>query len=152
SLSSTALNWTGTATVFNVKRSTYPGGPYTTIASNVAGNNYTDSAGGSNYYYVVSGVTFGEGPNSNEVAPPVTAQPSTGLQTSENGASTTFTIKFNLPAPAGGSLVTVDSSNTAEGVVSTAFDTAPPSRTTTATGFTLNIPAGTQPTFTVTVT
>jgi hypothetical protein len=134
--------------VFNVKRSTYPGGPYTTIASNVAGTTYTDSAGGGSYYYVVSGVTFGEGPNSNEVAPPVTAQPGSGLQTDENGAWTTFTIKYNVAAPGAGSLLQVVSNNTAEGVVSTSTPGAVP----IANGFEINVPAGAQPSITVTVT
>jgi hypothetical protein len=66
---STVLTWTGSATGFNVKRSSYSGGPYTTIASDVVGNTYTDNTTGA-YFYVVSGTTFGEGPNSNEVAPP----------------------------------------------------------------------------------
>jgi hypothetical protein len=82
----------------------------------------------------------------------VTALPNSGLQTDENGASTQFTLTFNAPAPLGGSLLTVDSSNPGEGVVSTSFDTVPSSRTTTATGFTLQIPQGTTPSFTVTVT
>jgi hypothetical protein len=75
----------------------------------------------------------------------VTALPNAGLQTNEDGAVTQFTVKFNKPAPAGGSIVTVSSSNTAEGKVSTTFDTVPPSRTATATGFQLTVPAGDQP-------
>jgi hypothetical protein len=114
---STVLTWTGSATVFNVKRSSTPGGPYTTIASSVAGNTYTDNARG--YYYVVSGVTYGEGPNSNEVAPPVTALPNTGLFTSEAPTSAPFVIKFNQAVLAGDTVqVTVTSTNSAEGIVS----------------------------------
>src|SRR5436190_7943928 len=96
---STTLTWTGTATVCNVKRSSTTGGSYTTIASNVAASPYTDNATG--YYYVVSGVTYGEGPDSNEVAPPITALPNTGLFTNETPTSTQFTIKFNQAVLAG---------------------------------------------------
>jgi hypothetical protein len=120
---STMLSWTGTATVFNVKRSSTPGGPYTTIASNVAGSTYTDNATG--YYYVVSGVTFGEGPNSNEVAPPVVALPNTGLQTTESGGTASFQVTFNAPAPAAGSTLTITSSNSAAGLVSSPTDPTP---------------------------
>jgi hypothetical protein len=42
----------------------------------------------------------------------VTALPNTGLFTSESGTTTNFTIKFNVAAPAGGSVVTVVSNNT----------------------------------------
>ncbi len=113
----TTLSWTGTATVFNVKRSSTPGGPYTTIASNVAASPYTDNAIG--YYYVVSGVTYGEGPNSNEVAPPVTATPNAGLFTTESGSTAGFRVTFNQAVPAGDTVqVTVTSNNTAEGSVS----------------------------------
>ena len=66
-----ALNWTGAphATGYNVKRSLIRGGPYTTIASNVANAYYTDSAvsNGATYYYVASAVNVsGESGNSNE--------------------------------------------------------------------------------------
>jgi len=113
----TALTWTGTATVFNVKRSSSPGGPYTTVASNVAANAYTDNAIG--YFYVVSGVTYGEGPNSNEVAPPVSALPNTGLTTSEIPTSTNFRVTFNQAIPAGDTVrLTITSSDSTEGTVS----------------------------------
>src|SRR5262249_22160964 len=96
------------------------------------------------YYYVVRAISaLGSSVNSNEASctplqPPVTASPNTGLQTNENGATATFTISFNQAAPAGGSTVTVTSSNTAEGVVSI------PSVTTTpvAGGVSFNVPAG----------
>ena len=66
-----ALNWTAPphATGYNVKRSLTRGGPYTTIASNVASAYYTDSAvsNGTTYYYVVSAVNVsGASGNSNE--------------------------------------------------------------------------------------
>jgi hypothetical protein len=159
------LNWTaiGGATLkYNVLRSGTNGGPYTLLTT-VTTNTYTDTTATSPgpYYYVVQSVfTTADGftsTNSDQATgaslpPQVTALPNTGLQTNENGASTQFTIKFNQAAPAGGSLVTVSSSNTSEGVVSTTFDTVPPSRATTATGFQLSVPAGSSPTFVVKVT
>jgi hypothetical protein len=150
--SQVALTWIGSATFYNVKRATVPGGPYTTIASNVATTNYTDNtvvAG--TYYYVVSGVTYGEGPDSTEVSAvvgQVTALPNTGLFTNENGATTSFNVKFNLPAPGGGSVVQVVSNNTTEGVVSTTFAGATP----IANGFQIMVAAGLSPTIPVTVT
>ena len=51
-------NATNTATSYTIKRATTPGGPYTTIASNVdpASVSYTDAtaANGTNYYYIVT--------------------------------------------------------------------------------------------------
>jgi len=159
------LNWTapiGTAPVsgytYRVKRATVAGGSppgtYTTLGAPVVGTTYTDTTivAGTPYYYVVTALSVAESGPSNETAPPVTALPNTGLFTDENGATTTFDIKFNQAAPAGGSLVTVSSSNTGEGVASSTFDTVPPSYTPTATGFTLLVPAGTSPTIPVIVT
>lgn len=148
------LNWSGSATVYNVKRSTVSGGPYTTIQSNVATNSYVDSTAvsGTTYYYVVSGVTYGEGPNSSQVSAmplPVIAQPSSGLFTSEVPTSTSFNIVFGAPAPAGGSVVTVTSSSTLEGVVSTTYAGG---GTPIAGGFQVTVPAGTTPSIPVTVT
>jgi hypothetical protein len=119
------LTWTASgATTYNVKRATTAGGPYTTIASSLTGTTYTDTtvSPGTIYYYVVSGVTYGEGPNSNEAsALPglITVFPYSGLFTSEAGVSTVTQISLVQALPAGQSVTfTVTSSDAAEGVVS----------------------------------
>jgi hypothetical protein len=154
-----ALAWTASgATGFNVKRATVQNGPYTTIAPNISASstNYTDNSAvnGTTYYYVVSAISYGESPNSNEVSAtplPVTATPNTGLFTSEALASTPFTIKFNAPVAAG-TVVTVVSNNTGEGVVSTTY----PGWVSTLAGdgFTIDMSSavGTTPSIIVTVT
>jgi len=68
-----ALSWNASAGAanYNVKRSTTPGGPYTTIGPNVTATSYTDTtvANGTTYYYVVSAVNVdGESANSSEVS------------------------------------------------------------------------------------
>jgi fibronectin type 3 domain-containing protein len=68
-----SLSWTSVtgATVYNVKRSTTLGGPYKTIANNVNGTTYVDTAvtNGTTYYYVVTAITAaGESGNSNEAS------------------------------------------------------------------------------------
>jgi subtilisin family serine protease len=67
------LSWTASlgATRYIVKRSTAPGGPYTTIASNVKGASYSDGTAlnGTTYYYVVAaGNSLGESGDSNEAS------------------------------------------------------------------------------------
>jgi hypothetical protein len=56
--SQVGLNWTSVpgATSYTIKRSTFSGGPYTTVASNVAGTSFTDAGlgNGIGYYYVIS--------------------------------------------------------------------------------------------------
>ncbi|SHI66023.1 LamG-like jellyroll fold domain-containing protein [Propionispora hippei] len=69
--SQVTLNWeaiTG-ATGYNLKRSTTAGGPYETIATNVAGTSCVDTnvVNGTTYYYVVTAINAdGESANSNE--------------------------------------------------------------------------------------
>jgi subtilase family serine protease len=67
------LNWTegAGATSYRVKRSDAPGGPYTTVTSNVKARQFTDTGlvNGTTYYYVVSGVNvLGESAPSTEVS------------------------------------------------------------------------------------
>ncbi|GIO38268.1 hypothetical protein J41TS12_31290 [Paenibacillus antibioticophila] len=69
------LNWSSSdssVTEFHVKRSTIPGGTYTTINTVTSGTySYTDTnvVNGTTYYYVVSAVNaVGEGQNSNEAS------------------------------------------------------------------------------------
>ena len=67
------LSWWGSAyaTSYNVKRATTSGGTYTTIATGLTTNTYTDTsaATGATYYYVVTATTStGETGNSNEVS------------------------------------------------------------------------------------
>ncbi|MBU5670615.1 fibronectin type III domain-containing protein [Paenibacillus sp. MSJ-6] len=69
------LNWSNSdssVTEFHVKRSTIPGGTYTTIGTVTSGTySYTDTnvVNGTTYYYVVSAVNaVGEGQNSNEAS------------------------------------------------------------------------------------
>jgi acid phosphatase type 7 len=88
------LNWSASsgATSYNVKRSTTPGGPYTTIAPNISTTSFTDStvANGITYYYVVSAANAeGESADSAEVnatpnAPVAPAAP-TNLQATRSG-------------------------------------------------------------------
>ena len=67
------LTWSAAngATGYKVKRSTTAGGPYTTVAPNVKGVQFTDTGltNGTTYYYVLSAVNFiGESANSVEVS------------------------------------------------------------------------------------
>jgi hypothetical protein len=84
------LSWNAAnlATGYNVKRSTTSGGPYATIAPNVAGTSYSDAAvtGGTTYHYVVSGVnSAGEGANSSQASATPIAPPPPGTGTGLKG-------------------------------------------------------------------
>jgi alpha-L-rhamnosidase len=68
-----ALTWDSVmfAAGYNIKRAVSPGGPYTTVASNVPTTSYTDTGlvNGAAYYYVVSSVNDGgESADSGEVS------------------------------------------------------------------------------------
>ena len=89
-----ALTWnaSASATSYNVKRATTPGGPYTTIAPNVTATSHTDTtvANGTTYYYVVSAVNAdGESADSSELSatPNPTTPPAapTNLTASQSG-------------------------------------------------------------------
>ena len=69
--SQVSLTWNTSAGAesYNVHRFTSSGGPYTTIATGVTANSYTDTGltNDTTYYYVVSAVNFyGESADSNE--------------------------------------------------------------------------------------
>lgn len=129
-----ALTWSAAlgATSYHVKRSTTPGGPYTTIATGVTTTSHTDTtaANGTTYYYVVSAVNGGgESANSSEVsatpqAPTAPAAP-TGLAATAGKKKVTLTWN----ASAGATSYSVKRSTTnggpystiATGVTSTTF-------------------------------
>ena len=88
------LSWNAAsgATSYNVKRSTVSGGPYSTIATDVATTSFADTTAvnGTTYFYVVSAVnSAGESPNSNQAsatpAPPTNPNPPTALTARATG-------------------------------------------------------------------
>ena len=90
------LSWNAarSATSYTVKRSTSPGGPFTTVAS-VSVPGYSDSSvlAGTTYYYVVSSVnTFGESTNSSLAAALACLGPTspTGLMAVASGSQLTL--------------------------------------------------------------
>ncbi len=66
------------AETYAIKRATSPGGPYTTLASDLLGTSYTDSsvATGITYYYVINAATAAEGEGSTTSELTVTTPPS----------------------------------------------------------------------------
>jgi hypothetical protein len=164
-----SLSWTAAAgaTSYAIFRTTVAGGPPATPYLQVGTVNaptvtFVDSPvlAPTKFFYVVRAIgPAGTSGNSNEVSatplvPPVRATPNKGLQTNESGASTTFAIVFTAPAPAGGSLLTVTSSNPAEGVPSVIGLVTTPVKNAggTVIGFSYQVAAGASPTITVTVT
>jgi beta-lactamase superfamily II metal-dependent hydrolase len=78
-----SLNWDAVlgASGYNVKRSLVNGGPYSTIAPNIATNSYTDTGvvNGTHYYYVVSALSgANESGNSNQADATPSAPPPSG--------------------------------------------------------------------------
>jgi hypothetical protein len=156
------LNWTAVpgANSYKILRSNTSGSGYAQLATpGAAATSYDDPVGAGTYYYVIRAVFTSAGgyesENSNQATgtslpPPVEATPGTGLQTNEDLAFTDFTIKFNVPAPAGGSLVVVSSSDPGEGVVSTTYSGA--TANASGNGFQILVPQGMSPTIPVRVT
>jgi fibronectin type 3 domain-containing protein len=99
------LSWnvSSGATGYNVKRSAVSGGSYTTLASNVSSNNYTDSSvtAGSTYYYVIVAVNSdGPSPDSVEVSITVPALAPTNI--SATGSSGSATVSWTASTGATG--------------------------------------------------
>jgi fibronectin type 3 domain-containing protein len=85
------LNWNARpgVTGYNVKRSLFSGGPYTTIAGNLVTTTYTDASVSTcqTYYYVVTMMVGStEGPPSPEVAVPVTGPLPSSLTSADIGS------------------------------------------------------------------
>ncbi|MGG4552189.1 cellulase family glycosylhydrolase [Paenibacillus humicus] len=109
------LSWNASsgATSYAVKRAAVSGGPYTTIASNVAATSYTDTGltNGNTYYYVVSAAnSAGTSSHSTQasVTPQGTPVPSSSLvlqyragdtNSSDNQIKPYFNIKNNGTSP-----------------------------------------------------
>ena len=92
------LTWSASAgaPTYSVKRSATNGGPYTTVATGIAGTAYTDPAltNGTVYYYVVSAVNAGgESANSAQASATPLAIPSAPTALTATAASRT---KINL--------------------------------------------------------
>jgi chitin-binding protein len=89
-----ALSWNASsgATGYNVKRSTSNGGPYSNVATNVAGTSFTNTglANGTTYYYVVTAVN-GSGES------PVSVQASATPQAAGSGAAITAVVTSASP-------------------------------------------------------
>ncbi len=88
------------ATAYNLKRSTTPGGPYTTIATGVTNTFFNNGnlAAGTTYYYVVSAVNpFGESANSPQAT--ATAVVTKALWNFQEGTADTY-VPY-APASAG---------------------------------------------------
>lgn len=135
-----SLSWTASsgATSYNVKRATTSGGPYTTIATNVTGTSYVNTAltNGTTYYYVVSAVnTAGESGNGAQASATPTAGVSTpaapanviatagNAQVSLSWTATSGATSYNVKraTTSGGPYTTVATAVTATNYVNTAL-------------------------------
>ncbi len=144
-----SVSWSAVSGIsqYVVKRATVHGGPYTTIASNVTTTTYLDTllTNGVTYYYVVDAANSGGiGPNSSEVA----ATPFASLQslalnptTVTGGTSVQGTLALNSPAPTGGAIVTLMSSNTLAATVPATVTIAAGATSTTFTVTTKTVTA-----------
>jgi uncharacterized repeat protein (TIGR03806 family) len=107
------LAWSsaGTASSYNLKRSTTSGGPYGVIASGLTATTHTDTglANGTTYYYVVSAVNaVSEGANSSQASATPQALPApivkllfdeTSGTTTANAGSAGGTLTLTTPTP-----------------------------------------------------
>jgi hypothetical protein len=123
------LTWNAVtgATAYNVKRSLVSGGSppgtYTTVATGLAGTTFTDTGltAGTTYYYVASAVSYGEGPNSTELAcqpSPIQISPPS-LSVLEAGGTATVTVTLLAGLQAGQSVsIPISTSDATAGLVS----------------------------------
>ena len=93
------LSWAASvsASGYNLKRSTTNGGPYLTIATNLASLNYSDNdlTNGTIYYYVVTATNaYGESPNSAQASARPVSTSSSQLSFATGGGQ----IQLNWPA------------------------------------------------------
>jgi len=125
------LSWTGSpvAASYSVGRGSVPGGPYTVVASNLSGFNYTDTgvSNGRTYYYVVSATNSTGSATSAEVSatPQLLADggfesPTTSTyQYNPSGSAWTFSAQSGNNGSgisANGSIFTGSNANAPEGV------------------------------------
>ncbi|MDG0810117.1 fibronectin type III domain-containing protein [Cohnella rhizosphaerae] len=91
------------ATSYTVKRATVAGGPYTSLATGVTTNAYTDNAAaaGATYYYTVSAAnTAGSGPNAAEASVTVPLAAPTGV--TATGGNATVSVGWTATSGATG--------------------------------------------------
>jgi len=123
------LTWNAaaTATHYNVKRAPVSGGSppgtYTTVATGLTATTFTDTGltSGTTYYYIVSAVSFGEGPNSSELAcqpSPIQISPPS-LPVVEAGGTATVTVTLLAGLQAGQTVsIPISTSDATAGLVS----------------------------------
>ncbi len=105
------LSWSAAlgATRYIVKRSAVPGGPYTTLSSNVKGNAYSDVnvVNDTPYYYVVAAAnSLGQSGDSNEASATPSAPSDLGISSLTSpppvGAGATFNVSVTTRNSGGG--------------------------------------------------